>query len=222
MVLVLPQRVQNYGSHRIGLGWNETALALPAEHPCCHFSYGVQHSYTAINLTEEHVRTDDVWYMNGNDLGSGTTVAAYLNLSEVTLRDMLLAYFTTGVGAAIKGGLNTTNAVVMDIETPVNLKLLGLFLDAERRDPRNTTYDQLVVAHAMRARVLREVLPRAQVGFYGSPNGPDAFAGENFTLSMEALRQAATRGIFDRVSFLMPVPAICPDDPAILSVAPTS
>ena len=57
----------------------------------------------------------------------------------------------------------------------------------------------------MRARVLRELLPRAQVGFYGSPNGPDAFAGENFTLSMVALREAATRGIFDRISFLMPV-----------------
>ena len=51
----------------------------------------------------------------------------------------------------------------------------------------------------------RALLPHADLGFYGSPNGPDAFAKENFTLAMEGYVEAARRGIFDDVTFLLPV-----------------
>jgi hypothetical protein len=42
-------------------------------------------------------------------------------------------------------------------------------------------------------------------GADGSPNGPDAFKGENFTQSMVGLREAARRKLFDGVDFLVPV-----------------
>ena len=51
----------------------------------------------------------------------------------------------------------------------------------------------------------REVLPNAQIGFYGSPNGPSAYKDENFTESMEGLYEASRPGLFDDVSFLVPV-----------------
>ena len=204
---------------------SSTAYASPRPTRCttaargtCHFSYAPQHSYTSLDLSDVHVHTRDVWYVNADGCGDTCSVDAFANATEAEVRSCMLAYFTTGVGKGIDGGLNTTNAVILDIEEcpdkyippgaedRVNLKYLGLWLAAERaRAPNSSTFQKLVDAYRLRAKVARALLPHADLGFYGSPNGPDAFAKENFTLAMEGYVEAARRGIFDDVTFLLPV-----------------
>jgi hypothetical protein len=148
---------------------------------CCHFSYAPQHSYSALNLAPEKVHTHSVWYVNGDGCGTTRSIEEFTTANESTIRAGLLSYFTTGMGAPINGGLQTKNVVIFDTESShlqpgelgLNLKFLGEWLAAERANG-STTFQRLVDAYSMRARVLRSLMPNAQVGFYGSPNGPDA------------------------------------------------
>ena len=106
-----------------------------------------------------------------------------------------------GHGQNISGGFNTTNIIVLDVETPVNLKLLGTFMQQNM-----TQFQAIVAAYKMRLAVVRSMFPQSSaIGIYGSPNGPDAFKDENFTLSMEGYRAAAKLGLFDYVDMLVPV-----------------
>ena len=92
----------------------------------CHFSYTVEHSYSSVNLTADGVNTRDVWYINGYVLGGVSTVTEFVKQTDEQVRQKLVAYVTKGQGRAIDGGFNTTNAIVLDIETPVQLlPLLG-------------------------------------------------------------------------------------------------
>eukprot|EP01050_Picozoa_sp_SAG11_P026421 SAG11_NODE_6319_length_1338_cov_1.077482_1_plen_269_part_10 len=172
----------------------------------CNFSYAPQHSYSSLDLSYQNIDTHDIWYVDGDVMFSGSTIANFISQTSQTLGSRLRTYFTGGGPwlRNISGGLQTTNAVIFDIETPVNLKLLGTFLAAERANG-SQIFQQVVDAYKLRARVARMLLPHAQLSFYGSPNGPDSFTGENFSLSTEGYLEAASRGIFDQVDFLVPV-----------------
>ena len=172
----------------------------------CNFSYAPQHSYSALDLRYQHIDTHGIWYVDGDVMFSGSTIAEFTSQTSQTLGSRLRTYFTGGGKwqRNISGGLQTTNAVVFDIETPVNLKLLGTFLAAERANG-SQIFQQIVDAYKLRAQVARTLLPHAKLAFYGSPNGPASFTGENFSLSTEGYLEAAKRGIFDQVDSLIPV-----------------
>eukprot|EP01045_Picozoa_sp_COSAG04_P010307 COSAG04_NODE_627_length_11777_cov_62.455557_2_plen_763_part_00 len=172
----------------------------------CNFSYAPQHSYSTLDLSYQNIDTHGIWYVDGDVMFSGSTIAEFTSQTSQTLGSRLRTYFTGGGKwqRNISGGLQTTNAVVFDIETPVNLKLLGTFLAAERANG-SQIFQQTVDAYKLRAQVARTLLPHAKLSFYGSPNGPASFTGENFSLSTEGYLEAAKRGIFDQVDSLIPV-----------------
>ena len=160
----------------------------------CHFSYATQHSYSSADISGLGIQTADVWYVNGDGtFNHPMTLPEFLAQTEAQTHAGLLHYFTEGEGKNISSGLQTTNAIVLDIETPANLKLLGTHLTAKRAtgDP---TFDRLVAALRMRVRVAKQLCPRAQVGVYGSPNGPNSYKTENWTESMEGYTVAASLG----------------------------
>ena len=95
-------------------------------------------------------------------------------------------------------GSATRNAIVLDLEAPANLKLLGTWLGTP-------TFAAVVRGLKMRVAVARRVFPHAPLGMYGSPNGPNSFVGEDFNLSAAGYRAAAAAGLFDGVDFLVPV-----------------
>ena len=73
------------------------------------------------------------------------------------------------------------------------------------RDHGNQTFQRLVNAIAIRLRAAQVVFPKARIGIYGSPNAPDSFTGENFTLSVEGYVEACRRGMLDQAGFLVAV-----------------
>ena len=139
----------------------------------CNFSYAVEHSYSAVNLTALGISTRDVWYINGEILGAGSTIHDFVKQTDDEVQHKLISYVTKGQGRGIDGGFNTTNAIVLDIETPVQLlPLLGDWLRTN-----TSLFDQVVQAYARRLRVTTTVFPRARVGLYGSPISPGKHAG---------------------------------------------
>jgi hypothetical protein len=128
----------------------------------CHITYAPQHSYTSLNLTAERVHTREVWYVNGDVVGSGpgATVESFCAMNETEVSAALVRYFTNSTGKNIDGGFNSTNAIILDVETPVNLKLLGQFLET---DP--DAFDAIVKAYILRAHATRALFPNAQLGF---------------------------------------------------------
>ena len=72
--------------------------AAPPADGTCHFSYAPQHSYTSIDLSDVHVHTRDVWFVNADGCGDTCSVDAFANATEAEVRSCMLAYFTTGMG----------------------------------------------------------------------------------------------------------------------------
>jgi hypothetical protein len=176
-----------------------------SESPCCHFSYATEHSYSSVQLGPQ-VNTHDTWYLNGDAIGSGNDIALqeFISISEGQLRRKLLTYVTTGYGQNISGGFHTTNALILDVEGPAGLKQLGKLLSAQRRN-YSTVFSRVVSALVLRVKVVRQVFPMSKVGFYGSPNAPDSYAGEHYAEFTSGILQAAGNGLFASVDFLLPV-----------------
>jgi hypothetical protein len=86
--------------------------------------------------------------MNG-DGGNITSVAGFVTQSADETRQRLIRYATDGSGKSIVGGFDTTNLIILDIEGPVPLKMLGLWLAAERANG-STTFSDVVRAHKLR------------------------------------------------------------------------
>ena len=173
----------------------------------CNFTYAVEHGYSVANLSALGVNTHNTWYVNGNLFGSGSTLDRYLNETADSVRASLRSYVATSYGKDIAGGFDTTNTLVLDIETPVSLlPNLGIWA---RNDP--ATFTAVVDAFKMRVTVTAELFPHAKIALYGSPIGPGKHAG-NYTLAIDGLVEAGRRGMFDRVSYLLPVLYFCANE----------
>jgi hypothetical protein len=171
---------------------------------CCHFSYATEHSYSSVKL--DRVQTRDTWYLNGDTIGCGHnySIEAFVAMSEDELRRRLHEYMAHGYGQNMSDGFDTTNALILDVEAPVGLKLLGRLLSAERRT-NSTSFSSVVAAFVRRAKVVQHAFPYAKIGFYGSPNAPDSYADEKYAEFRAGLLEAARRGLFSSADFLLPV-----------------
>jgi hypothetical protein len=170
----------------------------------CSFSYATQHSYPSLNLSAHGIGTRNVFYINGDALGSGGTVGTFTDMSEMAVESRLRHYVRT---YPIDGGADeTTNFIVLDIETPVALlPTLSNWLDGGDK----ATFDAVVAAFKMRLSVAHRVFPQSHgIGIYGSPIQPGKHAGEvgpDYDRAVGGLATAAAQGMLDKADFLLPV-----------------
>jgi hypothetical protein len=138
------------------------------------------------------------------DGGNITSLAGFVAQSADETRQRLVHYVTDGSGKSIVGGFNTTNLIILDIEGPVPLKMLGVWLAAERANG-STTFSDVVRAHKLRLAVARQVFPNAALAVYGSPAQPRSYSGMNYSLASEGYIEACKRGLLDNATYLLAV-----------------
>ena len=76
----------------------------------CNFSYAPQHSYSTLDLSYQNIDTHGIWYVDGDVMFSGSTIAEFTSQTSQTLGSRLRTYFTGGGKwqRNISGGLQPT------------------------------------------------------------------------------------------------------------------
>ena len=180
------------------------ACCLVAAARTCDFRFTCEDSYSNANLSAYHITTRSLWSMNGvfTGCGAGTTMEAFIERSDASLAAELRRFVGPGGdGAAIVNGTNTTNALVIDCETPVHFQNLGSLLNKNA-----TAFRLFVEAVTRRVRVTRSVFPRAKLALYGTPvwlgHSSTPMGGTNASLA--GYLRAGELGLYDGIDFGMP------------------
>ena len=62
----------------------------------CNFSYAPQHSYSTLDLSYQNIDTHSIWYVDGDVMFSGSTIAEFTSQTSQTLGSGMRTYFTGG------------------------------------------------------------------------------------------------------------------------------
>jgi hypothetical protein len=127
-------------------------------------------------------------YYSGAD-GRSQSIEVFVAESEAHIRKLAV----TEMIPRVRNGVNSTNMIILDIERPVDWKLLARGC----ADCWNDTLATAVAdALAMRIKVVQSIFPHATVGLYGITKS---------SASIDGYVRAASLGAFDTLDYIVPV-----------------
>ena len=202
------------------------ALSSLAAPPVCnfHITFESDAQYGATNGTTIYTQEPDYYrrlgfavtnstMVNAGNIGAGKpnkttgtcvgqgpccveTVDDFTSMPDDVISSCWDRFMQHGGGSTLAGGTQTTNVVVIDIEAckgKVHPRHWWNFTDPD--------LEKVVGAFKRRLRIVRNSLPHAQLGLYGTTVHDSASGGIN----VSGYLRAAAMGVFDDVDVLVPV-----------------
>jgi hypothetical protein len=151
-------------------------------------NYGVQNGGFVIN---------GGWLKAGIDTVQDESI--FYDATALDIEEGLRSFFTSHPEL---GDTDTTEIVILDIESPVHPRTIHQLLDTDQ-----AKFDATVAGYILRAAVARTVLPQAELGVYFTFTGPLSGTADDayWADQREAWRIIAERGLFDHLDLLVPV-----------------
>lgn len=154
----------------------------------CDYRLTEQAKYSSFQLQHLGIFTNRSICVNGVFFGAGKGISIFdfLSYNESYLHNKIFK----SVVAMVKNGLETTNLIILDIETPVHPRDFVNYNDTFLKD--------VVNALKLRLSVTRNIFPFAKLGLYATTVNPT-------NDSITGYQRASRLGLFDNVDYLVPV-----------------
>jgi hypothetical protein len=161
----------------------------------CDYRIVEESKYSSFNVSALGFNTSESICMNGGYSGAGghsQSIELFVAESEEHIHKLAVTYMVPRA----RDGVNSTNMIILDIEQPVDWKLLGRGC----ADCWNDTLATAVAdALALRIKVVQSIFPHATVGLYGITTNTKSSA------SLDGYVRAASLGAFDTLDYMVPV-----------------
>ena len=162
----------------------------------CDYRVVEEATYSAFNLTALGLNGSTSIAMNGDFSGAhgrAQSIQSFVAQSEAYVRNLAV----TGIAPKVHDGVNTTDMITLDIELPVDWKLMARGCAGCWND---TLASAVADALAMRIKVAHDVFPHATIALYGITHNTKVGSA-----SLGGYERAASLGAFDALDFMVPV-----------------